>query len=136
MPLRLSGPPHNPTIERVVPSIAGGLQNLPLALWLESILTHKSMVHKENEVKSVSRSVVSDSLRPRGLWPARLLCPWDSPGKDTGVGNLSLLQGNLPNAGIKPKSPALQTNSLPSEPLGKPPLFSKLGIKYFSITPG
>ena len=51
MPLRLSGPPHNPTIERVVPSIAGGLQNLPLALWLESILTHKSMVHKENEVK-------------------------------------------------------------------------------------
>ena len=92
MPLRLSGPPHNTTVERVVPSIAGGLQNLPLALWLESILTHKSMVHKENEVKSVSRSVVSDSLRPRGLWPARLLCPWDSPGKDTGVGSLSLLQ--------------------------------------------
>ena len=29
----------------------------------------------------LSRSVVSDSLRPRGLWPARLLCPWNSPGK-------------------------------------------------------
>ena len=25
-------------------------------------------------------------LRPHGLWPARLLCPWDSPGKNTGVG--------------------------------------------------
>ena len=31
-------------------------------------------------------SVVSDSLRPQGPWPARLLCPWDSPGKSTGVG--------------------------------------------------
>ena len=31
-------------------------------------------------------SVVSDSLRPRGLYPTRLLCPWDSPGKNTGVG--------------------------------------------------
>ena len=31
-------------------------------------------------------TVVSDSVRPQGLWPARLLCPWDSPGKSTGVG--------------------------------------------------
>ena len=31
-------------------------------------------------------SVVSDSFRPQGLQPARLLCPWDSPGKNTGVG--------------------------------------------------
>ena len=30
---------------------------------------------------SVSRSVGADSLRPRGLQPTRLLCPWDSPGK-------------------------------------------------------
>ena len=36
--------------------------------------------------ESVSRSVLSDSVRPRGLWPDRLLCPWDSPGKNTGVG--------------------------------------------------
>ena len=27
-----------------------------------------------------------DSLRPYGLQPTRLLCPWDSPGKNTGVG--------------------------------------------------
>ena len=31
-------------------------------------------------------SVVSDSLRPHGPWPTRLLCPWDSPGKNPGVG--------------------------------------------------
>ena len=34
----------------------------------------------------LSHSVVSDSLRPWGLQPTRLLCPWDSPGKNTGVG--------------------------------------------------
>ena len=40
-----------------------------------------------------SNSVVSDSLRPYGLWPARLPCPWDFPGKNTGVGCRFLLQG-------------------------------------------
>ena len=30
----------------------------------------------------VNHSVVSDSLQPHGLYPARLLCPWDSPGKN------------------------------------------------------
>ena len=39
-----------------------------------------------------SHSVVSNSVRPHGLEPARLLCPWDSPGQNTGVGSLSLLQ--------------------------------------------
>ena len=43
----------------------------------------------------VSRSVVSYSLWPCGLWPARLLCPWDSPGMNTGVGCHSLLQGSF-----------------------------------------
>ena len=43
--------------------------------------------------------VVSDSLCPHGLQPARLLCPWDSPGKNTGVGGLSLLQGIFPIKG-------------------------------------
>ena len=39
-----------------------------------------------------SRSVVSDSSRPHGLQPTRLLRPWDSPGKNTGVGCHFLLQ--------------------------------------------
>ena len=33
-----------------------------------------------------SPSVVSDSSRSRGLQPTRLLCPWDFPGKNNGVG--------------------------------------------------
>ena len=40
-----------------------------------------------------SHSVVSDSLRPHGLYPARLLRLWDSPDKNAGVGGHFLLQG-------------------------------------------
>ena len=36
----------------------------------------------------LSRSVVSNSLQPLGLGPTWLLCPWHSPGKNTGVGYL------------------------------------------------
>ena len=41
-------------------------------------------------------SVVSDSLSPYGLQPARFLCQWDSPDKNTGVGCHALLQGIFP----------------------------------------
>ena len=44
-------------------------------------------------VRVLGRSHASGSLRPRGLQPARLLCPWDSPGKNTGVGCHFLFQG-------------------------------------------
>ena len=43
--------------------------------------------------ESVSHLVISDSLWPHGLQPARLLCPWDSAGKNTGLGCHVLLQG-------------------------------------------
>ena len=46
--------------------------------------------------------------------------PWNSPGQNTGVGSLSLTPENLPNTGIEPRSPALQADSLPPEPQGKP----------------
>ena len=35
---------------------------------------------------------MSISVKPSGLQPARLLCPWDSPSKNTGVGYYALLQ--------------------------------------------
>ena len=41
-------------------------------------------------------SVLSSSLQPHGLWPTRLLCPWDYPGKNTGVGRYFLLQRIFP----------------------------------------
>ena len=40
-------------------------------------------------------------MPPYGLWPARLLCPWASPGKSTGVGCHALLQGIFPTQGSK-----------------------------------
>ena len=46
----------------------------------------------ESEKWKWSRSVVSESSRPHGLQLTRLLCPWDFPGKSTGVGCHCLLQ--------------------------------------------
>ena len=51
---------------------------------------------------SVSCSVVSDSLQPHELQPSRLLCPWDSQGKNTGVGCHFLLQGIFLTQGSNP----------------------------------
>ena len=51
-----------------------------------------------------------------GLQPARVICPWNFPGKNTGVGCHLLRQGDLPNPGIEPRSPTLQTGCLPAEP--------------------
>ena len=68
----------------------------------------------------VSGSVMSDSLRPHGLQPARLLCPGDSPGTNTGVGCHFPSPGDLPDPGIEPGSPEVQADSLPSELPGKP----------------
>ena len=47
----------------------------------------------------VSHSVMSDSSWPHELQPSRLLCPWNSPGKNTGAGSHSLLQGIFPTQG-------------------------------------
>ena len=45
---------------------------------------------------------MSDSLPPSTLQPARLLCPWDSPGKNNGVGRHSPFQGISPTQGSNP----------------------------------
>ena len=46
------------------------------------------------------------TLQPHGLQPARFLCPWISPGKNTGGGLPFPPPGDLPDSGIKPRSPA------------------------------
>ena len=53
-------------------------------------LPFPSPMHESEKWKG-SSSVVSDSSRPHGLQPTRLLCPWDFPGKSTGVGCHCLL---------------------------------------------
>ena len=49
----------------------------------------------ESEKWKGSRSVVSDPQQPHGLQPSRFLCPWDFPGKSTGVGCHCLLRISL-----------------------------------------
>ena len=66
-----------------------------------------------------SRSVMSDSLRPHGMQPVRLLCPWDFPGKNTGMGCHFLLQGIFPTQGLNLGLPHCRQMLLPSEPPGK-----------------
>ena len=50
--------------------------------------------------------------------PGPFLYLWDFPGKNTEMGCLCPPPGDLPNPGIKPESPALQADSLPTESPG------------------
>ena len=59
-----------------------------------SVFTHLNCLLTLVKVKSESRSVVSISLQPHGLYS-----PWNSLGQNTGVGSLSLLQGIFPTQG-------------------------------------
>ena len=77
-----------------------------------------------SEIQSLYCCLVAKSgpalLQPYGLSPAKLLCQWDSLGKNTGVGFPS--PGDLPDLGIEPTSPAMAgkffTIELPGKPLG------------------
>ena len=65
-----------------------------------------------------SCSVLSNSLQPHGLQPAKLLCLWDSPGKKTGVGCHFLLWGIFLTRGLSPRLLCLhwQAGSIPLAP--------------------
>ena len=57
----------------------------------------------------------------------------DSPGKNTGVGYYALLQGIFPTQGSNPGLPALQADSLPSEPAAEP---KNTGVGSLSLLQG
>ena len=61
----------------------------------------------------LSTSVVSDCVRPHRQQPARLPCPWDSPGKNTGVGCHCLLQCMK----VKSESEVVQSCPTLSDPM-------------------
>ena len=67
--------------------------------------------------ESVSCSIVSNSLRPHAH-QAPLFMEFSRQQYWSGLPFPS--PGDLPDPGIEPGSPALQADSLPSEPLGKP----------------
>ena len=92
------------------------LQWIPPALWIKpKFLLYPSVCACE------VTSVVSKFLRPHGLQPARFLCPWDSPGKNTRVGCYALLQRLFPTQVAMSLSLLhWESSSLPLVPPGKP----------------
>ena len=62
--------------------------------WLDSnkCIYKTSRDFMNYEMQNISSSVMSDSSQSHWLQPARLLCPWNSPGKNTGVGSHSIFQ--------------------------------------------
>ena len=85
-------------------------------LYMECVrmqLTQREISQKEkNKYHTLlSRSDVSDFLRPHGLQHARLLCSWGFSRQDYWSGLPFPSSGDLSNQGLKPKSPALQADS-------------------------
>ena len=78
----------------------------------------------------LSCSVVSNSLKPHGL-----LCPWGFSRQEYWSGLPCPPPGDLPNPGIEPRSPALQVDSLPSDPPGKPKNTGVGSLSFLQIFP-
>ena len=112
--------------------------------WVQAWDGHFCYFFSDLEAESVSRTLplgtLSNASFPPGhsgpptcYWDPRdtgkvpkVFCPWNSPGKNTGVRCYALLQGNLPDPGIELRSPTLQAESFPSEPATKlPPRYLK-----------
>jgi len=70
-------------------------------------------------------------LGPYGLEPARLLCTWDFPGKNTGAGCHILLQGIFLTQGLNPRLLHWQLDSLPLSHLGSPSYFVTPTVNIF-----
>ena len=81
----------------------------------------------------VSHSAMSNSLQPHRLQPTRLLCPWDSPGKNIGMGSHSFLQGIVPTQGSNLPLLHWQADSLPLSHLGSPTLAFSMGKIFYYI---
>ena len=71
----------------------------------------------ESEKWKWSRSVVSNSLRPHGRQPTRLLHPWDFPGKSTGVGCHCLLHQTSINFYKLPQFTACVVSHIHPQPI-------------------
>ena len=88
---------YHPTISSSVIPFSSRLQSFPAS---GSFQVSQFFPSNEPWKWKWSRSVVSDSLRPHGLYPTRLLYPWNFPGKSTGAGCHFLLQGIFLTQGL------------------------------------
>ena len=102
--------------------------------FLDIIITVFCVMEQTSVVLEVTAcqvaSVVSDSVRPHGLQPTRLLRPWDSPGKNTEVGCHFLLQCMK----VESESEVTQSCLTPSDPMDcSPPGSSIHGILQATV---
>ena len=103
---------HSPSSSRLLPSSKG---RVPFLRPGQHAVYPSLLVHV--------CAVKSDSVVPCREKPARLLCPWDSPGENTGVGGHYLLQGIFLTQGWNPPLLCLlnwQAAALPLSRLGCP----------------
>ena len=117
------------------------MENPKVTKRLQAKFYQESDLSEPGPCAVLSGSVVSDSLRLHGLQPARLLCPWDFPGKNSGVGCHFLLQGIFPTPGSNPCLLYLlhwQVDSLlpllPGSPRGNDSFSSRLPVRKNSNT--
>ena len=123
---------ENPRRTKAQEPEAQGLESFPsvvLALFhllsLPHTSTHRSLKAHSLPLPQVGLLcvvccclVMSDSLHPRELQPSRLFCLWGFSRHEYWSGLPCSPPGDFPNLGIKPSSPALQVDSLPSKPPG------------------
>ena len=90
----------NPLLLRL-PALADGFFTISTTWEVPYTLVLTTLFLEDKEKsENESHSVVSASLPPHGLYS-----PWNSPGKNTGVGSLSLLQGIFPTQRSNPDLP-------------------------------
>ena len=65
------------------------------------------------------------------LWPTRLFCPWEFSKQEYWSGSPCPPPGDLPNPGIKSRSPRLQVDSLLTEPQGHPQTTRVGSLSFF-----
>ena len=103
--------------QELTPSHSGGFH-------IEASGSHQEIQGKGLGVKVIVDQSCLALCNPMDCSPQGSFCPQDSPGKNTGVGSYSLLQGIFSTQGLrrigKPRSPTVQADSLQSEPPGKP----------------
>ena len=88
-------------LEWIATSFSRGSSQPRAQIWV-SCMVDKTLYHLSHQgsPKSQSCSVVSDSLPSHALYS-----PWNSSGRNTGAGSLSLLQGIFPTQGLNPGLP-------------------------------
>ena len=106
---------------------AAGLGALSVAVHAWDLLKEVAIILLPHDSFLFSRSVVSDSLRPHGLYPTRLLHPWDFPdwsrlpfpylGPNYGGGN----EDNEDNGDLPLKIPCMYCHTQCSQPCSRPP---------------